>query len=190
MRLLQDKTVRGRRYRVYASGIAKIVRVGEGDYTQSVVMPPGWRTGFYYDRLADAMKGRRSVLVLGNGAGSLANLLHGKARVVGVEPDPEMNRIAAELGTAGRCTVVETDALDYLRSVPVTFDGVVVDCYVEHLPAPLFDDIVAEARSLVAGPGGVLAVNRFDAATGENRIEVERFPAPEVERATVPKKTS
>lgn len=116
---------------------------------------------------------RRSVLVLGLGGGSaarVARMLAPRARIVGVELDPEVVRAArrwfdlAELDVE----VVIADALAYLRSGRARFDAVLEDVFIGRGRAVRKPDWLPEPGLALAArrvaPGGVLVSNVIDEA--------------------------
>jgi spermidine synthase len=128
---------------------------------------------------------RRSILVLGLGGGSaarLARVLAPRARIVGVERDPEVLRAArrwfdlSELGLE----VVQGDARAYLARSRGRFDAVLEDVFVGrgravHKPAW----VLASGLPLAAGRlrrGGILVSNALDEAPAVARILAGRFP--------------
>jgi len=168
------------------SGARRVeVRVGRGgrslriDGTFASWYSPGTRpTGSVWDALAAPLlllppARRRSVLVLGLGGGSVARLVRTiapRARIVGVEVDPEVVAAARrwfdldELGIE----VVPGDAHAYLRRARRRFDAIIEDVFVGrgralHKPDWLPDPGLALAGSRLA-PGGLLISNAIDEA--------------------------
>jgi spermidine synthase len=161
------------------------VRVGRGgrslriDGTFASWYAPGMRpTGSVWDALAVPLlllppARRRSILVLGLGGGSaarIARVVAPRARIVGVEVDPEVVRAARrwfdldELGIE----VVVGDALATLRRSRRRYDAIIEDVFVgsgravhkpEWLPLPGL--ALAAAR---LAPGGLLISNAIDEA--------------------------
>jgi len=166
MRLSRETRRNGRLYRVYDDGYRKIVRTGQGNHCQSIVTPRGWPTHAYYDDIVKLVPNGSSVLILGNGAGSVMHQLGADCTVYGVENDPEMVAIGRWLKTDTDGTVIEADALEYARTCDVTFDVVIVDTYHDELPVAEWDAVVDAAKECVR-PGGLLIVNHYD---GANRI--------------------
>ena len=135
-------------------------------------------TGSVWDALAAGIAAlprqrRRSVLLLGLGGGSAARVaraLAPRARIVGVEIDPSVVRLARrwfDLDALGIEVVVE-DARAYLERCRRRFDAVLEDVFVgtgrdavkpEWLPEP---GLARAARRLA--PRGILASNALDEA--------------------------
>ena len=128
---------------------------------------------------------RRSVLLLGLGGASaarLARVLAPRARVVGVEIDPEVVRLARrwfDLDELGLDVVTE-DAREYLARVRRRFDVILEDVFVgsgravrkpDWLPEP---GLALAARRLTRG--GVLVSNALDEAPAVSRSLARRFP--------------
>ena len=116
---------------------------------------------------------RRSVLILGLGGGSAARIaraLAPRARIVGVERDPEVVRAAKHWFDLDelKIEVVVGDAQDYLRKVRRQFDVILEDIFVgkgrgvrkpEWLPDPGL-----ELAALRVAHGGLLVSNAIDEA--------------------------
>jgi len=137
-------------------------------------------TGSVWDALAAGItalprRRRRSVLLLGLGGGSAARVaraLAPRARIVGVEIDPSVVRLARrwfDLDALGIEVVVE-DARAYLERCRTRFDAVLEDVFIgtgrdavkpEWLPQP---GLVRASRLLARR--GVLASNALDEAPG------------------------
>ncbi len=155
----------------------------------SFYRPGSARSGPVWDALAAPLAWlpparRRSVLLLGLGGGSAARLaraLAPRARIVGVEIDPEVVKAAREdfdLDSLGLECVVE-DARSWLRRTRARFDLVVEDVFVgrgravrkpDWLPEPELDRIAARVA-----PGGLLVANALDEAPRVERAVAERF---------------
>lgn len=116
-------------------------------------------------------RGRQQVLLLGLGGGSAARVVRAllpDARIVGVEIDPEVVRLARrwfDLDALGVEVVVD-DALRYLARTRSRFDAIFEDCFVgtgddavkpEGFPRPALD----RAASKLAR-GGILVSNSLD----------------------------
>jgi spermidine synthase len=149
------------------------------------------RTGSVWDALVAPIlwlppARRRSVLILGLGGGSAARLaraLAPRARIVGVELDPEVVRAARRwfgLGALG-VEVVVGDARAYLEQSRARFDLVVDDVFVgagrrvhkpDWLPLP---GLALAARRVARG--GVLVSNAIDEARAVSRVLCDRFAA-------------
>jgi spermidine synthase len=148
-------------------------------------------TGSVWDALAVSLAWlpparRRSVLVLGLGGGSAARLaraLAPRARIVGVEIDPEVLRAARaafDLDALG-VEVALADARAFLAAGRSRFDLVIDDVFVgegravrkpDWLPEP---GLGAAARRVA--PGGLLVSNALDEAPRVARALRSRFPA-------------
>lgn len=127
----------------------------------------------------------RSVLLLGLGGGSVARVVRAlcpRARIVGVELDPEVVQVARrafDLDSLG-VEVVIADALDVLRAAVERHDVVIDDVFVGsgrnvHKPGWLPRPGHELARKLVA-PGGLLVSNALDEAPAVARSMGELFP--------------
>jgi spermidine synthase len=128
---------------------------------------------------------RRRILVLGLGGGSaaaVARALAPRARIVGVERDPEVVRAARRwfgLDALG-LEVVQGDARSYLERSRRRFDAVLEDVFVgrgravrkpEWLPEP---GLALAARRLA--PGGLVVSNALDEAPAVARALAQLFP--------------
>jgi len=147
-------------------------------------------TGSVWDALAAPLLAlpaarRRSVLILGLGGGSAARLaraLAPRARIVGVEIDPQVVALARRwfgLGALG-LEVVQADAEHYLSRCRERFDAVLEDVFVGrgravHKPAWMLQRGLALAAARVAR-GGVLASNALDEAPAVARTIAALFP--------------
>lgn len=95
--------------------------------------------------------GCQRVLDVGCGSGAMLEALaRAGIGACGVDRNPHSTRFAASLGL----TVHTQDALAYLQQHPEQFDGLYCSHFVEHLPMPMVEQLIALcARALV--PGGV-----------------------------------
>jgi spermidine synthase len=148
-------------------------------------------TGSVWDALAAPLcwlpaARRRSVLVLGLGAGSAARLvrtLAPAARIVGVERSAEVLRAARRHFDldALRVEVVHADARDYLARARGHFDAVIEDLFVGNardVRKPdwvLASGLAAAARRVK--PGGILVANSIDETRQVARGLGALFPA-------------
>ncbi len=120
------------------------------------------------------------VLVLGLGGGSVARVLRAlapDARLVGVEFDPEVVRVARrvfdldELGVEVLCE----DARDLLRRTRRRFDLVVDDVFVGAGESPCkppgFPTPALERAAALLDPGGILVSNSLDEARAVLRAQ-------------------
>jgi spermidine synthase len=129
---------------------------------------------------------RRSVLLLGLGAGSVVRILRAlapRARIVGVELDPGVVAAAREwfeLDALG-IEVILGDAREVVAELGGRFDLVLEDVFVgreatlrkpEGIPLPFLD----HARRLLR-PGGVIASNTIDEGPAVRRALAARFPS-------------
>jgi spermidine synthase len=148
------------------------------------------RTGSVWDALAAALLAlpaarRRSVLILGLGGGSAARLVRAlapRARIVGVEIDPEVVAAARRWFGLDRLGVdlVRADARRFLARSHARFDAVIEDVFVGsgrgvHKPEWVLETGLQLAADRVA-PGGVLASNALDEAPAVARALAARFP--------------
>lgn len=147
-------------------------------------------TGSVWDALAAPILAlpparRRSLLLLGMGGGSAARLaraLAPRARVVGVEIDPEVVRLARrwfDLDALG-LEVAVADARSYLARSRRRFDVILEDVFVGgsrdvHKPDWLPEPGLELAFRRLA-PGGILASNALDEAPEVARALARRFP--------------
>ena len=157
----------------------------------SLYKPGTTTTGSVWDALAAPIlllppSNRRSVLILGLGGGSAARIaraLAPRARIVGVEVDPDVVKAAKrwfdldELGIE----VVVGDAQGYLRRARRQFDVVLEDIFVgrgravhkpEWLPYPGLE--LAAQR---VAHGGLLVSNAIDEAAAVARSMSKLFPS-------------
>jgi len=129
---------------------------------------------------------RRTLLVLGLGGGSAARVLRAlapRARIVGVERDPEVLRVARRrLGlSALGVEVVEADARAYLSGPGSRFDLIVEDLFVGsgravHKPDWLAGAALTQLARRLA-PGGLLVSNTLDEAPATARAFARLFSA-------------
>ena len=173
------------------------MRAGRGralriDGTFASFYTPGRElTGLVWNALASPLAWlpparRRSVLVLGLGGGSVARVaraLAPRARIVGVEMNPEVVRAARrhfDLDALG-VEVVVADAQRYLERARGRFDLVIEDVFTgrgrrvrkpDWLPRP---GLGLAARRVA--PGGILTINALDDAPDSLDELAELFPA-------------
>jgi spermidine synthase len=170
-------------------GGARVLQV-DGTFA-SYWRPGSPRTGSVWDALAAPLAWlpparRRRILVLGLGGGSAARLaraLAPRARIVGVEIDPEVlaaARAAFDLDALG-VEVVQADARAFLAAARARFDAVLEDVFVgagravrkpDWLPLP---GLAAAARRVA--PGGLLVANTLDEAPRAARALRRLCPA-------------
>lgn len=119
-----------------------------------------------------------SYLFLGGGAYTLPRRISerdARARIVVVELDPEVTRIAQHffgLGVNSRIQTVNGDARAYLeRGEPDRFDRIYVDVYAgaETLPFSLVTEEAAEAMKARLDQGGVLGMNLIAQSVGDEQ---------------------
>jgi spermidine synthase len=162
------------------------------DGTHASLYRPGLSaTGSVWDALAVPLlwlprARRRKVLVLGLGGGSAARLVRAiapRARVVGVEWNPEVIRAARrwfDLDALG-VEIVHADARRYLARCRAGFDVVIDDLFIGSArtvrkPRWLIDTgLAAAARRL--RPGGLLVANSIDETAAVARALRALFPA-------------
>jgi SAM-dependent methyltransferase len=157
----------------------------------SFYRPGRARSGPVWDALAAPLvwlprERRRSVLLLGLGGGSAARLVRAlapRARIVGVEIDPEVvcaARRSFDLDALG-LEVVTADAREHLARERRRFDVVVEDVFVgrgravrkpDWLPEP---GLAQAARRLTRG--GLLVSNALDEAPAVSRCMAGLLPA-------------
>ena len=147
-------------------------------------------TGSVWDALAVPLlllppARRRSVLILGLGAGSAARVVRALApgaHIVGVERDRAVLRAARRWFDLDdlRLEVVEADAQDFLRRSRRRFDAILEDVFVGHgrsvrkpewLPVP---GLAIAARRLARN--GILVSNAIDEAPAVAREMRRHFP--------------
>lgn len=146
-------------------------------------------TGSVWDALAAGVaalspRRRRSVLLLGLGGGSAARVVRAlapRARIVGVEIDRSVVRLAQrwfDLEALGIEVVVD-DARAYLDRCPLRFDAVLEDVFIgtgrnavkpDWLPRP---GLASAARRLARG--GILASNALDEAPAVSETMLDLF---------------
>jgi len=175
----------------------RVVRAGRGralriDGTFASYYTPGRElTGLVWNALASPLAWlpparRRSVLVLGLGGGSVARVaraLAPRARIVGIEMNPEVLRAARrhlDLDALG-VEVVLADAQAWLLRARGRFDLVIEDVFVGRgrrvcKPAWLPEPGLALAARRVA-PGGIFTSNALDDAPDSLRALARHFPA-------------
>jgi SAM-dependent methyltransferase len=176
------------RVRLVARGKRLELRV-DGTYASSWT-PGEIATRSVWDALAASVlalppERRRSVLLLGLGAGSAARIVRAlapDARIVGVELDADVVAAARrwfELD-ALRVEVVIGDAREVVAQLRGRFDVVMEDVFIgreatlrkpEGFPLPVLD----HAKRLLA-PGGVVASNTIDEGPAVRRALAARFP--------------
>jgi O-antigen chain-terminating methyltransferase len=129
---------------------------------------PAWDYGLYALGMRDLdlllrmqspdvrhLVGCQRVLDVGCGTGAMLEALaRAGIGACGVDRNPQSTRFAASLGL----TVHTQDALAYLEQHPAQFDGLYCSHFVEHLPMPMVEQLIALcARALV--PGGVAVLS-------------------------------
>jgi spermidine synthase len=129
---------------------------------------------------------RRDLLILGLGGGSAARIARAiapEARIVGVEFDPAVVRVAREhFGLdALSVDVVEGDALTFLREDSAHYDAIFEDVFVGsgddvHKPGWLPEPGLSLAAERLA-PAGVLVSNALDEAPAIGREMRSLFPS-------------
>lgn len=179
------------------AGEARVVRRGGAlelrvDGTFASFYRPGTpRTGSVWDALAAPLLAlpparRRAVLILGLGGGSAARLaraLAPRARIVGVEIDPQVVSLARRwfgLGELGLAVVCD-DAAHFLERCRERFDAVLEDVFVGpgravRKPDWMLAQGLPRAIERVAR-GGILASNALDEAPQVARLVRAGFPA-------------
>jgi spermidine synthase len=175
------------RVRVVVRGGKRTLRI-DGSYA-STWEPGSETTGSVWDGIAAGLlalppERRRSVLLLGIGGGSAARVVRAvapRARIVGVEIDPEVVRAARqwfELDALGVEAVVD-DAARFLARTRRRFDAVLEDVFMGDVrslrkppgfPLPAFDHVRRILR-----PGGVAVSNTLDEAAEVRAVLAERF---------------
>jgi spermidine synthase len=177
-----------RRVRLIVRGKRRELRV-DGTYASSWT-PGEIATRSVWDALAASVLAlppprRRSVLLLGLGAGSAARLVRAlapRARIVGVELDRDVVAAARrwfELD-ALRVEVIVGDARAVVARLRGRFDVVMEDVFIgreatlrkpDGFPLP----VLAHAKRLLAA-GGVVASNTIDEGSAVRRALAARFP--------------
>jgi spermidine synthase len=178
-----------KRVEVHEGRRGRTLRV-DGSFA-SFYTPGRAATGPVWDALAAPLlllppRRRRSVLLLGLGGGSAARLvrvLAPDARIVGVEIDPEVVRVARRWFDldALDLEVVVSDALPYLREAARgTHDAVIEDIFVGRGRAVRKPEwLLSEGLTLAArrvARGGLLISNALDEAASVSRALAARFP--------------
>jgi spermidine synthase len=148
-------------------------------------------TGSVWDALATPLLALpparlRRVLILGLGGGSAARLaraLAPRARIVGVEIDPQVVALARRWFGLGELAleVVQADAERYLARARERFDAVLEDVFVGpgravRKPDWMLEHGLARAAARLAH-GGVLASNALDEAPAVARALAALFPS-------------
>jgi SAM-dependent methyltransferase len=148
------------------------------------------RTGSVWDALAAPIlalppERRRSILVLGLGGGSAARLaraLAPRARIVGVEIDPQVVALARQWFGLGELAleIVRADAARFLERCTERFDAVLEDVFIGpgrkvRKPEWMLESGLPRAAACVAR-GGFLASNAIDEAPQVARLVAAAFP--------------
>lgn len=151
------------------------LELNEGQAVHSVYKPGEWLTGNYWDEfltlpLAARSTPPRSVLILGNAAGTVARQYghyFPDTRVDGVEIDGELNELArtyfdldAPSPEAPNVHLHTADGRPFLRASERRYDAIFVDAYRQpyvpfHLATREFFQLAADRLN----PGGVVLVN-------------------------------
>jgi spermidine synthase len=172
---------------VVVRGGKRTLRI-DGSYA-STWQPGRETTGSVWDAIAAGLLAlpdarRRSVLLLGIGGGSAARVVRAvapRARIVGVEIDPEVVRAARrwfELDALGVEVVID-DAARFLARTRRRFDAVLEDVFMGDarrlrkppgFPLPAFDHVRRILR-----PGGVVVSNTLDETAAVRGVLAERF---------------
>lgn len=162
------------------------------DGTHASSWAPGSEvTGSVWDAIACGVLAlpearRKRVLLLGLGGGSAARIVRAiapRARITGVEIDPDVVKLARrwfDLDALGVETVV-ADAREYIARTRSRYDIVLEDCFIgsenelrkpEGIPEPAFSRIARRLR-----PGGVLVSNALDEAPEIGASLARQFPS-------------
>ncbi|HZT06008.1 MAG TPA: fused MFS/spermidine synthase [Chloroflexota bacterium] len=119
----------------------------------------------------------RTALILGLGGGTIAHLLRkrfGAVRIVGVDNDPAIIRIARSAFSIERCTneIVEADAFAFVDRVETVFDYIAVDLFADGMvpPAIFRRPFLRRIRQALA-PGGIAAFNFFNDRRTAARVD-------------------
>jgi spermidine synthase len=142
--------------------------------------------GYWPLMLPDARP--RSALILGLGGGTIPHLLtrkFGPVRIVGVERDPRVLRLARSAFRVEQCTseIVEADAFAFVSEAEGPFDYISVDLFSEGgIPRAAFGRPFLKDVKRLLSPGGLAAVNFFKDRRAPDRVQrLERvFPRVEV----------
>src|SRR5262245_2635940 len=173
--------------KVVVRGARRTLRI-DGSFA-STWQPGRATTGSVWDALACALLAlpppqRRCVLLLGLGGGSAARVVRAvapRARIVGVEIDPEVVRLARrwfDLDALGVEVVVD-DAAAFLERTRRRFDAVLEDVFVGDarrlrkppgFPEPALDHVRRALR-----PRGVVACNTLDESAAVRDALAARF---------------
>lgn len=109
-------------------------------------------------------------LDVGCGTGRITRCLAARCReVIGIDPAPEMVRVARERAAALGNVRFECTGLEEFDAPPGSFDAVVAVLVLHHVP---LRPSLARLRELLA-PGGVLLVLELDAQRGARRLVQE-----------------
>jgi len=147
----------------------RVLHLNEGWGTHSVLRADGPLTRGYWDAflVLPLLHGREGgrVAVLGNAAGSVANLYEAawpRTSLDGVEIDPVVSDVGRRFFGMDnpRLTVHTADARFWLAGADERYDAIVIDAYRQpyipfHLATTEFFELVTERLA----PGGVVAVN-------------------------------
>ncbi len=127
----------------------------------------------------------QDVLILGFGAGSIAEILieehQLKCRITGVEKDPEVIRLAEEYFNTGRfktLDILQEDACKFFKTNNRRFDLVIIDVYIDHNVPKCCEthEFIRDAGKAL-NPGGLVVFNKMiynkdAAASGKRLIKV------------------
>jgi len=173
--------------KVVVRGGRRTLRI-DGSFA-STWQPGRATTGSVWDALACALLAlppgrRRSVLLLGLGGGSAARVVRAvapRARIVGVEIDPDVVRLARrwfDLDALGVEVVVD-DAASFLARTRRRFDAVLEDVFVGDArrlrKPPGFPEPGLDHVKRVLRPGGVVACNTLDESAEVRSALAARF---------------
>jgi len=156
--VIETRRQYGRKYNVEMIGRNKVLRINDAQAIQSV--GGVGETKLYYDDMASAVPpNAKNVLILGLGCGTVARRLRELGRtayIVGLDNDPIMLELGYKHFFLDEYVnlVCLGDARSFHLKCPLTFDAVLIDCYVDNFRRAT----LPEAKNLVT-PGGRLITN-------------------------------
>jgi spermidine synthase len=139
------------------------------------------------------------VLILGFGAGSVADLLMNtykkECKIVGVEKDPVVIELAHkyfDLKKYKELVLHNEDAYNFVQRCIETFDLIVVDVFVGSRIPPWFDTpVFLQSLKRLLNPGGMLLFNRpfFDAQSRKDTLALINSISKDFKKTSIFKKS-